>query len=85
MMVETRKYIVYPMMYLLLKLSLLLPVATPTTEGSFYAMNYVKNLLHNHIRGEFFNGCLVTYIKNDIFDTVENEKIIQHFQYLTSS
>ncbi|KEH25389.1 hypothetical protein MTR_6g022200 [Medicago truncatula] len=32
---------------------------------------------------EFLNGCLVTY-ESDIFDSVENEKILQCFQNMTS-
>ncbi|XP_045791578.1 zinc finger MYM-type protein 1-like [Trifolium pratense] len=49
MMVETKKHIAYPMVYLLLKLALLLPVATATVEKSFSAMNFVKNQLRNRM------------------------------------
>jgi hypothetical protein len=71
---ETRRHIAYPMVYLLLKLSLLLPVATAAVERGFSTMNYVKDQLRNRIGDEFLNGCLVTYIENDIFESVENEK-----------
>ncbi|CAK8576120.1 unnamed protein product [Lathyrus sativus] len=80
MMVETKKHIAYPMVYLLLKLALLLHVATATVERSFSAMNFMKNQLRNRMSYEFLNDCLITYIESDIFDSVENEKIIQHFQ-----
>ncbi|CAK8571733.1 unnamed protein product [Lathyrus sativus] len=79
-MVETKKHIAYPMVYLLLKLALLLPVATTTVERSFSAVNFVKNQLCNRMGGKFLNDCLVTYIESDIFDSVENKKILQHFQ-----
>jgi len=59
---------------LLLKLALLLPVATATVERSFSAMNFVKNQMRNRMGDEFLNGCLVIYIESDIFDSVENEK-----------
>jgi len=72
MMVETRKHIAYPMVYLLLKLSLLLPVATATIERSFSAINFVKNQIRNRMGDEFLNDCLVTYIESDIFDSIEN-------------
>jgi len=64
MMVETRKHIAYPMMYLLLKLAL--PVAIATVERS--SMNFVKNQMCNR----------------DIFDSIENENILQRFQNMTS-
>ncbi|CAK8576122.1 unnamed protein product [Lathyrus sativus] len=80
MMVETKKHIAYPMVYLLLKLALLLHVATATVERSFSAMNFMKNQLRNRMSYEFLNDCLITYMESDIFDSVENEKILQHFQ-----
>ncbi|XP_058783055.1 uncharacterized protein LOC131657706 [Vicia villosa] len=80
MMVETKKHIAYPMVYLLMKLALLLPVATATVERSFSAMNFVKNQLRNRMGDEFLNDCLVTYIESDIFDGVANENFLQHFQ-----
>ncbi|XP_024632182.1 uncharacterized protein [Medicago truncatula] len=83
-MVETRRHIVYPMVYLLLKLALLLPMATATVERSFSAMKFVKNQMRNRMGDEFLNGCLVTYFESDIFDSVENEKILQRFQNMTS-
>jgi len=84
MMVETKKHIAYPTVYLLLKLALRLPVAIATVERSFSAMNFVKNQMRNHMGDEFLNDCLVTYIESDIFDSVENEKILQCFQNMTS-
>jgi hypothetical protein len=80
MLVKTKKHIVYPMIYLLLKLVLILPVATATVERSFSAMKYVKNGLRNRMGDEWLNDCLVTYIESDIFDNVDTEKIIEHFQ-----
>jgi hypothetical protein len=84
MMVETKKHIAYPMVYLLLKLALLFPVATATVERSFSAMNFVKNQLRNRMGDDFLNSCLVTYIESEIFDSVENEKIMQYFQNMSS-
>ena len=46
-MVETNKHKVFSLVYLLVTLALLLPVATATVERVFSAMNYVKNRLRS--------------------------------------
>ena len=46
-LIETKKDIVYPLVYLLPKLVLILPVATATVERSFSVMKYIKNRLRN--------------------------------------
>jgi len=66
------------------KLALLLPVATATVERAFSAMKFIKNSLRNRMGDELMNNCLVTYIENDIFDSIDNESIIQRFQNMTS-
>ncbi|XP_045796147.1 zinc finger MYM-type protein 1-like [Trifolium pratense] len=83
-LVETRKHIVYPLVYLLLELSLILPVATTTAERAFSAMKIIKNELRNRMGDSWSNDCLVTYIEKDVFIEVENEKIIQSFQKMAS-
>ncbi|XP_016186259.1 uncharacterized protein LOC107627967 [Arachis ipaensis] len=77
-LVETRKNIVYPLVFLLLKLALVLPVATASVERTFSAMNIIKSRLR--MGDEFLNDCLVTYIERETFDCIDNEKIIQSFQ-----
>ncbi|KAH1192999.1 Zinc finger MYM-type protein 1 [Glycine max] len=49
-LVETERYIVYPLVYLVLKLAMILPVATITVERVFSAMKIVKNRLRNRMR-----------------------------------
>jgi hypothetical protein len=68
------------LVYLLVTLSLILPVATTTVEIAFSAMNIFKNYLRNRMRDQWMNEYLVTYIENDIFETISNEKIMQRFQ-----
>ena len=46
-LVETEKYFVYPLIYMLLKLILILSIATASVERAFSAMNYVKSRLEN--------------------------------------
>ncbi|XP_059658427.1 uncharacterized protein LOC132304714 [Cornus florida] len=48
-MVETKKDKVYPLVYLLVTLALILPVVTATVERAFSTMNIVKNELRNRI------------------------------------
>ncbi|XP_026420678.1 uncharacterized protein LOC113316747 [Papaver somniferum] len=54
-MVETKKDIAYPLVYFLLTLALLLPVATATVERVFSAMKIVKNRLRNRMGDEWMN------------------------------
>jgi hypothetical protein len=75
---------VYPLVYLLLELALILPVATATVERAFSAMSIIKNRLQNRMGNEWLNDCLVTYIEKDTFVGIENEKIIKYFQNMSS-
>ena len=52
MLVKTRKHETYPLVYLLVKLVLTLPVATTIVERSFSAMKYIKNELRNRMRDQ---------------------------------
>ncbi|XP_010555974.1 PREDICTED: uncharacterized protein LOC104825349 [Tarenaya hassleriana] len=58
LMVETKKHLSYPLVYKLLKLVLILPVATATVERCFSAMNFVKTALRNRIGDPFLSDCL---------------------------
>ena len=74
-MIETKRNQVYPLVYLLLTLALILPVATASVERVFSAMNIVKNRLRNRMGDEWMNDNLIVYIEKDIFDKVDNEVI----------
>jgi hypothetical protein len=79
-MIEMKKDIVYPLVYSLVTLSLILPIAIATIEITFSPINIVKNRLHNKMGYQWINDCLVTYIEKDIFKIIIKEKIIQRFQ-----
>ncbi|KAL7244742.1 hypothetical protein ACSBR2_000162 [Camellia fascicularis] len=79
-MVETRRDKVYPLVYLLLTLALILHVATATVERVFSAMNIVKNRLQNRMGDEWMNDSLVVYIERDIFYGIDNDTIMERFQ-----
>ena len=80
-----KKNVSYLLVYLLVTLTLILPVATATVERAFSAMNIIKNRLHNRIGDQWMNNCLVTYIEKDIFKTIECEEIMQVSKYEKSS
>ena len=79
-MVEMKKNVLYPLVYSLVTLALILLVATATIERAFSTINIIKNRLRNQIGDQWMNDCLVTYIEKDIFKTIKCEEIMQRFQ-----
>ena len=78
-MVEMKKNVSYPLVYSLVTLALILLVAIAIVERAFSVMNIIKNRLHNQIRDQWMNDCLVTFIEKDIFKTIKCEEIMQRF------
>jgi len=81
-LVQTKRHKVYDMVYQLLKLVLLLPVATASVERVFSAMVLVKTKLRNKMGDSFLDDCLVTFIERDIFFKVDEDDIIETFMSL---
>ncbi|XP_019257799.1 PREDICTED: uncharacterized protein LOC109236020 [Nicotiana attenuata] len=79
-LVKTKKHSVYPLIFLLVKLALLLPVATVTVERAFSEMKFIKNELRSRMDDDFLGGCIVPYVEREVFSTISNESIIQTFQ-----
>ncbi|XP_062213749.1 uncharacterized protein LOC133914723 [Phragmites australis] len=79
-LVETKKSGTFKVVYKLIKLVLILPVATASVERVFSSMTYVKNKLRNKMRSQYMNDCLVTFIERDFFLQVEDDAIIVAFQ-----
>lgn len=80
MLVKIEKDIAYPFVHKVLKLVLILPVATASVERVFSAMNFVKNNVRNRIGTNFLNDCLVTFIEREFFKQVKGEAVISRFQ-----
>ena len=74
MLVETKKHLVYDLIYLLLKL-----IATANIERVFSAMGLVKNKLRNSMGDELLNHCLVTLIEREVFLEVSEDAIVEAF------
>jgi len=70
------------MVYKLLKLALLLPVATASIERVFSAMKVVKSKLSNKMDDKWLNDRLVTYIERDVLLTISNAVILVYFQQM---
>lgn len=79
-MVQRRKDETYPLVYLLLTLALILPVATASVERVFSAMNIVKTRLRNRMGDQLMNDCLISYIEKDIFVSIDDEVVMNRFQ-----
>ncbi|KAM3270716.1 hypothetical protein P3S67_028918 [Capsicum chacoense] len=83
-LVETNMYKTWGLVYFLVKLSLILPVATATVERAFSSMKFIINDLRSRICDDFLNNCLACYIEDEVFDSVPNDAIIDHFQNMTT-
>ena len=79
-LVETKKHLAFPLVYQLLKLVLILPVATASVERCFSAMNIVESVLRNKMGDEFMSDCLICYVEKDIFSTITNDDVIDLFK-----
>ncbi|KAL4018302.1 hypothetical protein IC575_021893 [Cucumis melo] len=79
-MVVMKRDKVYPLVYRLLALALILQVATATIERTFSAMDIVKTRLRNRMGDQLMNDCLITYIEKDLLDKLDNKLIKDQFQ-----
>ena len=77
---NTRKYETYPLVYLLVKLVLTIPIAFATIERSFSTIKYIKNELRNRMGDQWMNDCLIVYIERDVADNIDNETIMNDFK-----
>lgn len=81
-MVQTKKNIVYPQVYLLLTLALILPVTTASVERLFSATKIIKTMLRNRMGDEWLNDCLLAYVEKIIMDSIVDDIIMKHFQIM---
>jgi hypothetical protein len=79
-MVETEKHLVFPLVYKLIELALLLPVSTAFVERAFSAMKIIKSKLRNKINDDWFNHLMICYTEREIFKSLDDVVIIRRFQ-----
>ena len=76
MLVKTGKDETYPLIYLLVKLVLTIPVTIATVERIFSVMKYIKNELCNRMEDRWMNDYLVVYIGRGVACSIDNETIM---------
>ncbi|CAM8880386.1 unnamed protein product [Rhodiola kirilowii] len=79
-MVKVGYHTAFPLVYRIIELILVLPVATSIVERSFSAMKIVKTYLRSKIGDDFLTDWLVCYIERDVFNGIDNEAIMSYFQ-----
>ena len=77
---KTKKCNTFDIVYRLLKLALVLPVATASVERVFLTIKFVKSQLCNKMDDQWLNDHLVTFIERDVLGTINNDVILAHFQ-----
>ena len=78
-LVETNRHNVYDLVYLLLKMVLLLPVATASAERAFSGTDFVKTKRRNKMSDTLLDDCLVTFMERDILKDVDEDDVIKTF------
>jgi hypothetical protein len=68
-LVETKRDKLYRWLYMLIKLVLLLPVATTSVERLFSAMTFLNNKLRSKMGDNLLDDCIVTFVERDILLT----------------
>ena len=68
-MVQTDRHTCYPLVYRLIELALILPIATTAVERVFSTMNTIKTGLRNKMNDNWVDDSKVYYVKQDIFTT----------------
>jgi hypothetical protein len=79
-MVRLERHIVFPLVYRLIELALILPVATATVERAFSAMKIIKTELRNKMTDGWLNDLMLCYIEREIFKGLDFQQIKKVFQ-----
>jgi hypothetical protein len=79
-MVQLERHIVFPLVYRIIKLALLLLVATATVERAFSAMKIIKTKLRNKMADGWLNNLMACYIDREIYKGLDLQQIIKAFQ-----
>jgi len=78
-MVQTKKHLVFPLVYKLIELALILPVSTASVERAFSAMKIIKTKLRNKINNVWLNDLMICYIEREIIKSFDDVDIIRTF------
>lgn len=75
-MTDSGLHDIFHVVYHLIRLALILPVATASTEMCLYAMETVKNISRARNGGQFMNDYLIYYVEMGALETITNEVVI---------
>ena len=75
----SRKSNIYFLIDRLIRLVLILPVSTSTTNRAFSAMKLLKTRLRNRMEDEFLVDNMIVYIENEIVGNFTIEMIMDEF------
>ncbi|CAN6325168.1 unnamed protein product [Urochloa humidicola] len=75
-MAETGKNAVYPLVYLLLKLALILPRTPATTKTASSALKFIESTMTKDPCNQWISDCLLLFLERDIFESVTNDAVI---------
>ena len=75
-MVETGKNTVYPLVYLLLKLALILPGTPATAKTASSALKFIDGTMMKELCNQWIGDCLLLFLERDIFERVTNDVVI---------
>uniref|UniRef100_J3KUU2 Uncharacterized protein n=1 Tax=Oryza brachyantha TaxID=4533 RepID=J3KUU2_ORYBR len=81
-MVETKRHVMFPLVYRLIELALLLSVATAFVERAFSAMKIIKTDRHNKMDDDWLSDLMICYIEKKIFKELDDDIIMKRFQAL---
>ncbi|CAD6260946.1 unnamed protein product [Miscanthus lutarioriparius] len=82
-MVKTDRHTYFPLVYRLIELALILPVATKNRlKEPSLAMNIIKTDGRNKMNDDWMNNSMICYIEWDLFASIEDDKILKRFQGL---
>jgi hypothetical protein len=70
----------FPLVYRLIELALLLPVATAMVERAFSTMKIIKTELRNKMGDYWLNDLMVIYIERELFKGLDLQNIKKAFQ-----
>jgi len=79
-MVKTNMNTSYRLVYRLIELTLILPVATASVGRIFSVMSIIKTDLHSKMGDEWLNDLMICYNEKEIFRKYCNEKIKKRFE-----
>ena len=84
-MVETERHIMFLFVYRLIKLALLLPVATASVERVVSVMKIIKTERHNKMDDDWLKDLMICYNEKEIFKGFDDETIMRRFSSLEKS